>query len=157
MAFSDLRDNIQTVYGYGTPLTENEQRFLIKTKEIVGDALVINEPFDGSMMAYGINGVNCYYRYFNGFGTSSETMDSVTIRQKLNLIESDLTVRESVKSIGAKYVLILDNSDAGHSFAASAYQKDLWKGIESITDDTSGFSLVLKEGNLSLYKIDGIE
>lgn len=157
MAFSDLRDNIQTVYGYGTPLAEDEQRFLIKTKEIVGNALVINEPFDGSMMAYGTNGINCYYRYFNGFGIPSETMESVAIRQKLNLIENDAAVRESVKSIGARYVLLLDNSNAESSFTASAYQKDQWKGIESITDKTSGFSLILKEANYRLYKIDGIE
>lgn len=154
MAFSDVRDNIQIMYGYGKPLTEEEHEFLTKVKEIVGDDLVINNPYDGSMMAYGTDGINCYYRYFIGYGTSSETAESAEIRQKLDLINTDNEVRDAVHSIGAKYVLILDNSDAEHSFAASAYNKSQWAGIENINDDTSGLTVVLEEGNLRLYKID---
>lgn len=154
MAFSDVRDNIRVVYGYRTPLTAEEHDFLAKVKEVVGDDLVINQPFDGSMMAYGTDNINCYYRYFSGYGTPSETAESVSIRQGLNLIATDRRVQEAVRTIGAKYVLVLDNGDMEHSFAASAYKDTQWTGIESITDETPGFTAVLEERDLHLYRID---
>lgn len=154
MAFSDVRDNIRVVYGYRTPLTAEEHGFLAKVKEIVGDDLVINQPFDGSMMAYGTDDINCYYRYFSGYGGSTETAESVSIRQRLNLIATDQKVQEAVQFIGAKYVLVLDNGDMEHSFALSAYQEKQWAGLEDITDETPGFTPVLEEGDLCLYRID---
>ena len=154
MAFTDVRNNIQTVYSYRAPLLEEERAFLAEVKDVVDDDLVINDPYDGSVMAYGLEGINCYYRYFDGFGTSSETPQSVKIRQNLNNIASDAVIQEAVQSLGAKYVLILDHSDVGDSFAWNVYRKEQWMGIESITDATPGFTMVLQKGDLRLYRID---
>lgn len=154
MAFTDIRINISNIYGYQVPLTDEEKDFLSEVKTTVGDDLVINEPYDGSVMAFGCNNINCYYRYFDGFGSASETDESKLVRQNLNTIASDTAVQAAVKSLGAKYVLVLDRSDIDRSFASAVYRADQWSGIHGVSDVTPGFSVVLREGDMRLYRID---
>jgi hypothetical protein len=123
--------------------------------EVVGpDDLVINDPMDGSFLAYGYDGLRVYYRDFVGFG-NGESGQSVLIRNGLADIATDDEVRTAVDEIGASYVLVLDQSGSDCSFInlRKDYRPVMFEGISSITDDTPGFETVLSDGNMRLYRI----
>lgn len=87
-----------------------EQRFVRKVLEMIpGGALVINQPHDGSAFAYGLDGLNTYFRHIDTEGTTEQ---SRTIRDHLSDIATDSTVREAVRNSGAQYVLLLDQGAA---------------------------------------------
>ena len=63
-------------------------------------------------------------------------------------------MRSALESVGADYVLVLDDervaADRAYLFT---YDPALWQGILSIDADTPGFELVLSEGDMRLYRI----
>ena len=67
---------------------------------------------------------------------------------------ADADVRSALGSVGADYVLVLDDervtADRAYLFT---YDPALWQGILSIDADTPGFELVLSEGDMRLYRI----
>lgn len=145
-------------------LGDDERRFVEQVREVVPeDQVLINEPDDGSVFLYGLDGMRTYYRYFTGYGLESgESMDSFLIRGHLHEVASNEEVREAVDSIGAEYVLVLDQGDvepcgpAGESRRFLSYHgvyKEAWQGIVRIDDDTPGFETVLSEGDMRLYRI----
>lgn len=134
-------------------LTGSEAEFLLDVKSVVGDGLVINNPYDGSCYGYALDGLNLMYRKF-GLTGKGESENSVQIRKSLNEIAHDLKTRESVEATGAQYVLLLDSSQDGHEGVdMPGYTKSDWVGIDSISDDTEGFELVLSVEDMKLYKI----
>lgn len=145
-------------------LGDDERRFVEQVREIVPeDQVLINEPDDGSVFLYGLDGVRIYYRYFTGYGLESgESSDSFLIRGHLDEIAFNEEVREAVDNIGAEYVLVLDQGDAepcgpaGESRRFLPYHgvhKEAWQGIVEIDDETPGFEAVLSEGDMRLYRI----
>ncbi len=155
-AFGGIQWNLR--YGYDADdnvLDADEQRFLEEVEKIVGDdALIINEPNDGSAFAYGIDGLNLYYRLMYNLSGATESEESKVIRDRLDELASDQEVQKAVADLGADYVLQLDHNDAeGNGRYLWSYDKDQWTGIDDIDDDTPGFELVLSEGDMRLYKI----
>lgn len=136
------------------PYSEEKAAFAAQVKGIVGNSVVINQPYDGSMYLYGVDGLHLLYRHINGYGDSGETETSRTIREHLDLYASDPTVQEAVKRSGARYVLLLAADGQGVGRFTSAYDPDQWKGISDIGPQTPGFTLVLARGNMRLYRID---
>ena len=134
-----------------------EQRFVSKALEITGSDLVLNSPNDGSMWAYGYNGMNTYFRNIRLTG-HQET--AKLIRLHLAEYASDASVREAVAHTGAKYVLLLD---MGAEYRDGMWLKQYgeadaaeWAGIDAIDDLTPGFELVLSESDdMRLYRIVG--
>lgn len=121
-------------------------------------ALVINIPADGSMWAYGVNGVNTYFR---DLPYEQQTADARLIRQRLREYASDSQVRKAVARTGATYVLLLDKGldyeqgDWLWQFAST--EMPAWNGINLIGDHTPGFTPVLAEGDqMRLYRIDAL-
>lgn len=84
-----------------------------------------------------------------------ETPESVAVRTRLAHIAEDDEVARAVRSMGARYVLALDISGVKGDSIEVAYDPAGWEGISSIDDDTPGFSVVLAEGDMRLYRIDG--
>ena len=117
------------------------------------DALVINQPNDGSMFAYALDDMNTYYRHCRVGG---QTEDSKRIRLKLADYATDEQVRKAVEDTGAEYVLLLDQGVKMEDgvWLPQYGDPEPWKGIDSITDDTPGFSVVLSDGDMRLYRID---
>lgn len=158
-AFGSLGDNIERgnlADGVKT-LDKDEEQFVQKVKNAVPEgALIINEPNDGSGFAYGLDGLNLYFRYMRGYGQENETQDSRIIREQLVSIASNSEVKAAVSNIGAEYLLLLDaigyESVKPRNYLLS-YDSSEWTGIETINDDTPGFQLVLSEGDMRLYKI----
>ena len=144
-------------YSYeDAPYSLEESRFVDEVVATVGkDALVINQPNDGSFYAYGQNGLRAYYRKFNGYGFMEETHESNYLRDHLSAVATDAHVRDILREIGAEYVLILAHGDdIATSFVSGQYWPGAWMGIDTITDDTPGFEIVLQQGDMRLYRVN---
>lgn len=138
------------------PYGEDKAAFAEEVKAIVGDAVVVNQPYDGSLYLYGVDGLHLLYRYMSGYGEDAgETEASRLIREHLNFYASDPAVREAVRQTHARYVLQLSADGRGVGRFGPAYYPERWEGISSIGPGTPGFTLVLARGNMRLYRIDG--
>ena len=134
-----------------------EVEFVDKVKDAIGeDPLVINQPNDGSTFAYAINDLNTYYRHCRAGGQND---DSVIIRTRLADYAYDSEVQKAVKDIGAEYVLQLDQGVSMEDGEWLPQYKNPapWKGIDAIRDDTPGFTLILSDGDMRLYRIDALD
>lgn len=156
-AYGHLRNWLKDSYDMGTEqvYSAEEQQFVDKVlATIPEDSLVINQPNDGSAFAYGLDGLNTYYR---SNSVSGLTKDSETIRKEMNEIASNENVQNAVKAIGAQYVLLLDQGVPWEDgIWMSEYHEGApqsWDGLNNITDDTPGFEVVLADGDMRLYKI----
>lgn len=158
--FGFLSSTFEYQYTLKSPtasLNEVGAEFLNKVKAITGTSdLVINDPNDGSVYAYGLKNINTYYRKFF-VPNNNKTSD--LIRTQLANISSDKRVQKAVKSINAKYVLVLDDSFDGQGGIKyfSFYKRKEWEGIHKITESTPGFEPVLIDGNMRLYRITALD
>lgn len=137
----------------------DERAFVQRVEEVVPPGeVVLNIPDDGSALAYGVDGLRVYYRYLRIYGTESETEQSTLIRTRLASVATDDRVKEAVRSVGAHYVLLLDNEGpASASPRFFTYEGgENWKGAEAVSDDTPGFEVVLSEGDMRLYRITAV-
>lgn len=152
--FSDYQELVREVNDDSVPLSVEEMDFLDEVKQTVEpDALVLNDPMDGSFLAYGYDGLRVYCRTFRGYEDSTE--DCRVIMGGLADLTSDGEVRRAVDNVGARYVLILDSTGSEGSFInqLGEYDHTLFSGVNSITDDTPGFEKVLERGDMRLYRI----
>lgn len=141
---------------YYDVLSPEEESFCKSIEQIVGDGLILNEPQDGSTFAYSVYGLNVYYRIPRTPSEDSETEESKLIRLSLSEYATNESVRQAVDNLGAKYVLQLDAGDGDGTESRiyyNTYSDSAWAGIDSITPDTKGFTLVKSEGDMRLYKI----
>ena len=155
--YGDFREIVSDTYRLDNPLDSTEQVFLDKVQQIVPkDAVIINDPMDGSFLAYGTRGMRVYYRNFVGFGGSNEASASKTIRTSLVDYDSNEEVKSAVDSIDALYVMVLRGKECEASFInlRKDYDASLFTGITSITESTPGFKLLLKTGPMALYEIE---
>lgn len=138
-------------------LTLEEEEFAAKALESVPEnAVIINSPNDGSAFLYSLYGANVLYRQFALPSIDSEKSESVLLRRDLFDYSTSASVREAVDSFGASYVLLLDQGeDSGENRQRFwSYYPDQWVGIERISDETPGFSVVVSQDDMRLYKID---
>lgn len=145
-------------YSYDdAPYTAEESSFVKEAMNLVGeDALVLNQPNDGSFYAYGQDGLKTYYRKFNGYGVDKETHESNYLRDHLSAAATDAHVRDILREQDIHYVLILARENIASSFVAGQYWPGAWQGIDTLTDDTPGFEIVLQQGDMRLYRISCI-
>lgn len=157
-SFAAVANNVEELYavdGQVAALTQSEKDFAQEALDSIPEgSLVINDPADGSLVLYGIDGMRCYYRKATGYG-DSELNDSVLIRTKLKDIVSDTAVRDAVNHVGARYVLVLDASNQADTYLKWVPASDeAFGGITGITDATPGFKTILSEGSMRLYEIE---
>ncbi|MCI8366239.1 MAG: hypothetical protein HFJ66_01365 [Eggerthellaceae bacterium] len=136
-----------------------ERAFVEKALKVIPeDSLVINVPEDGSLFAYGANDLNTYYRHPTVGGLTDQAN---IIRTDLVNIASDPRVKQAVEDTGAQYVLLLDQGvpfeEGKWLLQTSEGTLSRWNGINDITDETSGFEVVLKDGDMRLYKITAVD
>lgn len=145
--YNMYREDDNQVYG------SDEQAFVDKAREITQDALVLNYPDDGSSFAYAVNDMEVYYRSIK---TSNGTRASKVIRLYLAEYAANEEVQAAVEETGAQYLLRLDQGvsyEDGKWFRQFKHPES-WAGIEAVDEDTPGFSVVLSEGDMRLYRID---
>lgn len=156
-AFGSLENKafgLTTMSDYATYST-SKQEFLGRVRDIVGNDLVINQPFDGSLYAYSVDDLNVLYRIISGYGGKDEASWSPVIRDSLSEVSANKEVAEAVEGLGAKYVLILERDVEHMGLFYTTFQDEDWTGILGINDSTPGFEVVLAEGDMRLYRIVG--
>ncbi len=144
------RINDNRVYG------SDEQAFVDRAREITGDAIVLNYPMDGSTFAYAANDMNVYFRSMKSKGFTDV---ATTIRKGLKDYASNPKVRAAVESTGAQYFMKLDHGvsyEDGKWFRQFT-KPERWKAVEGVGDDTPGFTVVLAEGDMRLYRIEAVQ
>ena len=130
----------------------DEHEFAREVKEIVGDALVINYPADGSIFAYPTDDLKVYYRSFK---LKHQTSDAQYLRKHLKDYATDKRIQQIVELIDAQYVVEFDH---GVSYEDGKWFRQFknpgnWQGITKLTDSTPGFEVVLARDDLRLYRI----
>lgn len=74
-------------------MTQEEQDFAEKALETIPESsVVINDPGNGSLLLYGVDGTRCYYRTASGY-EKGETEGSRLICTDLKDIETKEAVR----------------------------------------------------------------
>lgn len=134
---------------------EEEKAFVEKVKSVVPEgATIVNMPYDGSAFAYAFQGLDVYYRYWGGYGGRSETLESRLIRENLSSVADREDVLRALEKMGIQYAILLDAGriDSG-GISTHTFDERQWVGVESVTDDTLGFEVVLAEGDMRLYRI----
>lgn len=132
-----------------TTYKASEDEFVKKALQIVGNDLVVNNPYDGSLVLNSLYGMNIFYR---AKVESEELPQSVIIRTKLNEVATNPEVQRAVRETGARYVLLLDLENP----ALLGDQSYFFSGLQ-ITDEIPGFEIVLREGPYRLYRITAVE
>ena len=156
--FDSIYEQLHEIYAqdgnrvYGA----EEVAFVDKALDAIPEgALVLNSPNDGSLFAYGVNHMNTYYR---SSSLKKQTSDSKVLSRRLDKYASNSKVQKAVEATGAQYVLQLDQGVSYDDLIKLPQfykqNRDKWAGIDRIRDDTPGFSVVLAEGDMRLYKIE---
>ena len=144
----------QTAGTEWAPYEDEEKAFVEEVKKIINeDDVVLNNPFDGSMMSYGLNGLPVYYRSISDYGSPSETEDSIVLREHMSDLETDEAVQDALDNVSADYLLVLENDQQRMELFYPTYGQASWIGFESIDEHTPGLELVLSDGEMKLYKI----
>jgi hypothetical protein len=142
--------------------TQHERAFVDRVKRhIPKGQVVLNQPYDGSAYAYGIDGLNVYYKAWEGNWMGRPTPANHLISTGLNRVKNDFAVCSAVRSTGAQYLLMLDRSDysidsKNMKISTSIYAHYIlsnWRGIDHVGDRTPGFSIVMSDGPMRLFKI----
>lgn len=128
-------------------LDKEEKYFLDEVKDIVKDDVVINLPYDGSAFAYCLSQINVYYQHYS----SKNDTDSLVLQSSLNTVATNSRVSDALSNKNAHWLLLLDYQ--GGEYDTVEFDHEAWQGIVSINDETSGFDLVLSEGDMRLYRI----
>lgn len=92
----------------------------------------------------------------NGSNPFSPATNEI-IRTRLANVAADAEVQDAVRQVGAKYLILLDDpAGSDPTMTDQRYEAAQWAGIESVTADTPGFTLLLSEGDMRLYRIDEV-
>lgn len=143
--------------------TADERRFVEKVRQIVpSGSLILNQPYDGSVYAWGIDDLNVYYKAWQGNWLGKPTAQSKLIMNSLDSMDDDQHVCQAVKESNAQYLMLLDRTDykpdpddkAKVISDYASYKKRDWRGIDAVHDGTPGFTPVLQQGVMRLYRID---
>lgn len=141
-------------------LSQRELDFATKIAPIVGDDVVLNNPFDGSVYLYSLFGVNTYYKSWSP-GGKSENSASRIIRNRLDRYYFDPEVHGAVSSTGAKYLLLLNTDnfrefDMGHKWSKFImYPDKKWSGFERAKSlPSNAAELIMSDGDLRLYRLE---
>lgn len=135
-----------------------KRQFVDDVLELVdGESLLLNHPYDGSLFAYGLDGANLYYRHMSGYSGADDGREldvSEKVRLHANEVSSDEEIAQILFDLDVRYVLKLGETPEWSSIMFPNYIEEDWIGIESISDDTPGFSVVLAKDEMRLYEVE---
>lgn len=137
-------------------LNAEEIEFLSEVKTVVGNDIVLNNPYDGSVFAYPLNDINVYYK---GFDVPASE-DNRLIRAHINRYSYDADLDAFLEAAHVQYLLLLDTAnyipvseDAAWSKYA-IYPVGEWQGFEKALEDGIHAELVLSKGKYRLYRLN---
>jgi len=140
--------------------SEDEREFVRKALVITDDSLVLNSNDDGTLFAYGADGLNTCFRVPSVWTadaperTEGESDEEWLIRTQLDRYAESEDVQRAVAAIEAQYVIQLDaNGAIEKQRKLLGYTDKKWIGIDAIDEGTPGFELVLQEDDMKLFRI----
>lgn len=151
-----LLNHVKVIYaGYHDPrfVDAKKEAFMQEAKTIVGDDVVLNDPFDGSVLGYGFYRLHTWWRYCYNL-EEFEHGDALRIRIEADKRFADESIRHKMDATGARWVIKLGNERNEDASLLAKYTPELFCGIARITPETPGYTLVLKENDMELYRID---
>lgn len=142
-------------YSWKSKLTGDEDLFVRKVlQQIPEGALIVNVPRDGSCNCYAVEGANVFFRRTHTTGRVDEEASEI-VRLRLRDYAEDEEVQQLVEDLGIRYVLLLDREPSENPTTIKMrYKPEDWYGIETIDENTPGFTLVYSEGDMRLYAVD---
>jgi hypothetical protein len=151
-----VRQQFSTRYSWDRIYTAEEQDFVRQVKQAIPEgAVVLNAPNDGSCYCYAVDDLRVFYRRCSTSAFGGSERVAKLLRTKLDQVSNAAEVQEAVRTSGAQYVLLLDAGRGEDATVNSLrYKESDWAGIEGITESTPGFTLVLSQGDMRLYRID---
>lgn len=150
------RSEIAQLHSWDVILTGEERAFIQEVQSIIPqEALVVNAPHDGSAWAYGTDGINVLFRRASNSGSNPlAAEENALIRTQLADITTEDDIAELMHELDARYLLLLDAPDSTEpTKTPRRYEAGDWVGIETINENTPGFTLLLSEGDMRLYEI----
>lgn len=133
-----------------------EIRFTQKVSDIVNPEYVIfNNADDGSTFSYPLFGLNLFYRRSDSAG---DTEAARLLRKNIDEAASNSSIQQILLNANIRYVLILDEGGevTQDRYYYGYYDSSEWAGLNRLSADTPGFNLLLHEGDMSLYEVEGI-
>lgn len=127
--------------------------FLQRVHAIVGNDVVLNNPYDGSVLAYGYMGMNTLWRYpktLQGY----ERPGFAQLRLEAYAAADRYKVQDIIRRTHATYLLTLGEHVRCDTSLAGDYIPQTFSGITRVTAETTGFTLVLEDGDMKLFRID---
>ncbi|MBE6473364.1 MAG: hypothetical protein E7Z99_07335 [Coriobacteriaceae bacterium] len=153
--FDDLRDGCKSFYNDPKLYTDDERAFVEKAKQLIEPgSLVLNDPFDGSALAYSLDGLNVYNRDLIGYMGENELQQSALLRTSLKDIEGNGQVQEAVADLGLSYVLVLDGDNGDSETRLIPQGRSAWAGIDEAKETPGYLTEVLRDGDMLLLKVN---
>ncbi|MDF2916399.1 MAG: hypothetical protein K0S70_616 [Microbacterium sp.] len=133
-------------------LSPAERDFLGQVAETVPeDAVIANNPYDGSGLAYGLYGTDVLFPAMDGNWLGEWDPTKKEISSGLTTTDFDAEVCSAVEQLGVDYLLQLD--DRWYSDGGTLPE---WSGLR-VSGDRAGFEPVLQDGDMALFRITGCD
>lgn len=134
-------------------LSPEERDFLDQVAETVpADAVVLNNPYDGSGLAYGLNGVDVVFPAMDGNWLGTWGQSERLLAAELTESEWSPSVCAALADVGATYLLQLQD----RPYAAAGVGPE-WSGLRVPASGAEGFEPVLVDGEMALFALDGCD
>ena len=156
-AWQCLRRNVRDQYHKEAPYTRTERAFVQKVKELVGDANVYNDPFDGSIIAYGADGLRTCNRYVREYNSKKSGAEGDYLRENISKAATDEEVQRILEKYDIHYLMHLSHKDFGGSFYMGSDELGNFDDFDSIDENTPGFEVIYQEDDMVLYRITAID
>lgn len=156
-AYAAFSNDVKEIYSLNKPYSPDDRKFINDVLKLIPEnSLVINYPYDGSVIAYGVDGIRTYYRNVSDYdnGKATETTEGILIRQRLVDYATDGDVQKAVKDLGVKYVIQLNKDNIKGSLLEKKASGNNFDGIKNINKNTAGFKVILQEYGCTLYEIN---
>lgn len=127
--------------------------FLQRAHAIVGNDVVLNNPYDGSVLAYGYMGMNTLWRYPKTL-QEYERPGFAQLRLEAYAAADRYKVQDIIRRTHAAYLLSLGEHVRTDTSLAGDYIPQTFSGITRVTAETPGFTLVLEDGDMKLFRIN---
>lgn len=164
MAFSAFKSEVRRTSEMFYDSTE--RAFVEEVSGIVGNGLVLNDPYDGSAFLGGVNGVKVFFPEYLRYDKEAQD-DVALLREHLDEYGSNEEVQALIESLGVEYLLLLDDPNESTNLTREwdlneplridddVFRGSLeaWQGFYDINDATSGFELVLEHGDMKLFRL----
>lgn len=135
-------------------ITTQKLAFMEAAAGLVGHSGVANDPDDGSAYAYGLTGLDVYFKAYPGNWMGSQSPDMIKIRSRLVDVATDPSVCPVLERHHIRYALQMERTGGffARRFTPVDGPRGIFKGLE-LHRTTPGFVLILEMPGMRLFRI----